>query len=199
MDAARYYIALTLIMITPGVLVYWVSIHPFVTFWRRLGARLTITLHCAMIAALAVIAFLFRQPILAIGYGTNYWLIAAAIPIYAWSIYLRRKLFGKLTVRVLVGVPELSTGEAPGKLLTTGPYAQVRHPRYIQLLLAMLALSLFANHLATYVAIAVSVPWIYLVALLEERELRNRFGQSYNDYCGRVPRFLPHRRAVTNG
>lgn len=191
MDAARYYIALALIMMTPGVLVYWVSIHPFVAFWRKLGPRPTITLHCIMMVALGVVAFVLRKPLLATDYGTNYWLIAAAIPIYAWSIYLRRKLFGTLTVRVLAGVPELSTPKSPGTLLTTGPYAQVRHPRYIQLLLAMLALSLFANHLATYVAIAISIPWVYMVTLLEERELRNRFGEAYHDYCTQVPRFLP--------
>jgi protein-S-isoprenylcysteine O-methyltransferase Ste14 len=38
--------------------------------------------------------------------------------------------------------------------------------------------------------------WLALVMisiLLEEREMRRRFGQAYADYCRRVPRFLPRR------
>ncbi len=193
MDTARYYVALTLVMITPGVFVYWFSIHPFVRFWRKLGARATIWIHCGMIAALAVVAFSLRKPILAVDYGTNYWLIAAAIPVYAWSVYLRRKLFGQLTVRILAGVPELSAGGDRGELLTSGVYAKVRHPRYVQILLAFAGLALFANHLATYVILIVAVPWVYLVTLLEERELERRFGKAYRDYRARVPRFLPKR------
>ena len=36
--------------------------------------------------------------------------------------------------------------------------------------------------------------WVILmlaVIAMEEREMRARFGQSYLDYCRRVPRFLP--------
>ncbi|MCP5110745.1 MAG: isoprenylcysteine carboxylmethyltransferase family protein [bacterium] len=198
MDTARYSIALFLIMLTPGVFVYWISIHPFVSFWRRQGARATIILHCLMMAALGVVAFLLRKPILATDYGTNYWLIAAAVPIYVFSVILRRRLFGHLTIRTLAGVPELSAGDAKGELLTEGVYAKARHPRYAQIFLAFVALALIANHLATYIIAVAAVPWIYLVVYFEERELRNRFGEAYDDYRARVPRFLPRRQAIGN-
>jgi protein-S-isoprenylcysteine O-methyltransferase Ste14 len=31
--------------------------------------------------------------------------------------------------------------------------------------------------------------------VLEERELRERFGEAWVEYSRRVPRFVPHRRA----
>ena len=42
-----------------------------------------------------------------------------------------------------------------------------------------------------YVLAACWIPGITLVAVLEERELRERFGKEYEDYCSRVPMFIP--------
>jgi hypothetical protein len=35
------------------------------------------------------------------------------------------------------------------------------------------------------------VPGILVIALLEEKELRDHFGDAYQTYCRAVPRFLP--------
>ena len=49
----------------------------------------------------------------------------------------------------------------------------------------------FANYSGAWVLYALAFPAIHLVVLLEERELRERFGAEYEDYCRRVPRYLP--------
>jgi protein-S-isoprenylcysteine O-methyltransferase Ste14 len=87
--------------------------------------------------------------------------------------------------------PELSQRRYPGKLLTEGIYAKVRHPRYVEALLGTLGYALFANYLAVYIAFLLAIPALYLVVLLEERELRDRFGAEYEEYSRRVPRFVP--------
>jgi protein-S-isoprenylcysteine O-methyltransferase Ste14 len=46
----------------------------------------------------------------------------------------------------------------------------------------------------------VAASWLVLTRiaiLLEERELRNRFGVSYSQYCRRVPRFVPTFAKIT--
>jgi len=57
--------------------------------------------------------------------------------------------------------------------------------------LFLTAIALVCNYLAVYLLLAASVPAFYLVVILEERELRDRFGEQYEQYCLRVPRFVP--------
>jgi protein-S-isoprenylcysteine O-methyltransferase Ste14 len=58
-------------------------------------------------------------------------------------------------------------------------------------MLGFLGWSLFANYQAVYALLLLSVPVINLVAILEERELLDRFGEEYASYRERVPRFIP--------
>ena len=51
--------------------------------------------------------------------------------------------------------------------------------------------ALIANYLALYLIVALWLPGIYVIVLLEEKELRDRFGRAYDDYCRRVPRSIP--------
>ena len=59
--------------------------------------------------------------------------------------------------------------------------------------LALLGWALIANYLAPYGVVALGTVTIYGVVLLEEKELRDRFGKEYEDYCRCVPRFFPGR------
>ena len=81
--------------------------------------------------------------------------------------------------------------EGKGELITEGIYARMRHPRYVQFLIALLGYALITNNLAVYLTTALWVPGIYLIVLLEEKELRDHFGDIYQAYCRKVPRFFP--------
>lgn len=67
----------------------------------------------------------------------------------------------------------------------------MRHPRYVSFLFGFLAVALFTNYLAIWVSLLLAFPLVYGLVLLEERELRQRFGKAYDDYARRVPRFVP--------
>src|ERR1035441_207344 len=108
MDRVRYVMALLVLMVMPGALLYWFSIHPFVRFWRGVGARATVTLHILMIAAVAYGMYLERGRLLAVEYGTNPLLMAISVPVLIAALVLRRALGHQLKMRILTGIQELA-------------------------------------------------------------------------------------------
>jgi protein-S-isoprenylcysteine O-methyltransferase Ste14 len=191
MNTARYVLALLLIMMVPGAFLFWFSIHPFVQFWRRVGPRRTLAIHYGLVLLLAGAIFLIRRPLLAVDFGTDPLLVVLSIPLLAVSVALRLVLSRQLKNKTLTGLPELAPEAYRSRLLTEGVYAHVRHPRYLQFLLALLALALFANYLATYILFGLGLVWVFPVTQIEERELRDRFGAEYEAYRARVPRLVP--------
>ena len=195
MDKVRYFIALFLIISFPGAILYWFSIHPFIGFWRKVGSRLTLAIHYTAMGLMAVVIFLFRKPLLSVEYGANIYFISAGIVLVAIAVFLRKKFARLLRFGILTGLPEISPEKHPPRLLTEGIYSRMRHPRYVQVLLALLGYALIANYLAGYAVFLLALIWIPLVVLLEEKELRQRFGAEYEAYCARVPRFIPKWKA----
>ncbi|MEK7403614.1 MAG: isoprenylcysteine carboxylmethyltransferase family protein [Acidobacteriota bacterium] len=193
MDRVRYYLALLLVVFTPPAILFWFSIHPFIRFWRRVGPRLTLAIHYALLLLMAGGLYLVRKPLLTAEFGTSPFLIALAVPVYVLVVALRFKLGKHLRARILTGLPELAPEKYERRLLTEGIYSRIRHPRYVQVFLALLAYAMAANYLAGYVLLALSALWILLLVRIEEKELRDRFGAEYEAYCARVPRFIPRR------
>ncbi len=85
--------------------------------------------------------------------------------------------------------------DAPRELVTIGCFGRVRNP----IMAAELAI-LWAEvlHLASWgvalYALAMSLGAHWIVVHVEEPELRRRFGESYAEYCRKVPRWLPGLR-----
>jgi len=191
MDRVRYWLALAQVTMMPGALLYWFSIHPFVRFWRGVGARATVALHILMIFVVGYGAYRLRGQLLAVQFGTNPLLIGFSVPVLMASFALKRALARHLKMRVLIGMPELARESSTQRMLCDGIYARIRHPRYVEVFLALIFFALFTNYLASYVFLAASVPALLAIIHIEERELRDRFGEEYVRYCERVPRFWP--------
>jgi len=101
--------------------------------------------------------------------GSGFWLIAAA-----WR--------------------GLWAAQRSGSLATTGPYARVRHPQYGGLLLIMIGFLFQWPTIPTVLMFPILV-WVYLrLAVIEERALRRRFADDWNQYARRTPRLVPRIR-----
>lgn len=76
------------------------------------------------------------------------------------------------------------------KLVTTGPYAAIRHPMYSGLILSALG-SLLIYFTGTTLLFVIFSPLLTVRARREEAALAAEFGEQWQDYCRRVPAFLP--------
>ena len=194
MNEVRYWIAVMLTAAVPGALAFWLLVHPFAGFWRRLGTSRAYAVLCTALVAVMACAVALRGRLLGADFGTSLPLAGVGACLLALSGWLLFRLRQKLTVRTLIGVPELSSAAGKGALITSGIYARMRHPRYTQMSLAILGYALVANYPAAYGAFVLWCFGIYAVAVLEERELEERFGPAYRSYRAQVPRFVPRLR-----
>jgi protein-S-isoprenylcysteine O-methyltransferase Ste14 len=135
--------------------------------------------------------FLARATLLATEFGTRYALASVGVLCLVGAGRLRLLIREQASIWLISGLPELAPDRQASGLLTEGVYARIRHPRYVQIALALLGWTLVANYLATWVVLAVWLAAIYPIVALEERELRERFGEAYAAYARRVPRFVP--------
>ncbi len=76
-------------------------------------------------------------------------------------------------------------------LVTTGPFARVRHPIYALSMLLMLCTVIVVPTPPVMAMAAVHLTLMVLKAHNEERFLKGMHGETYENYCRRTGRFLP--------
>jgi protein-S-isoprenylcysteine O-methyltransferase Ste14 len=194
LETTVYYIALLTVVCVPPAIFLWFLIHPFAFFWRRLGALATYLTVIPMLVSIGAALYYFRRPLLSIHFAPRLSLVVIAFFLLAIGIYLGILRMRHLTLSMLIGIPEISKEGQPGKLLTEGIYSYVRNPRYIEIGFGLAGIALIVNYLTVYILVILYIPVIYLVVILEEHELRKRFGSVYDSYCREVPRFIPRLR-----
>ncbi len=186
-------IALAAILLWPAIPLFWIPVHCIPRFFRRLGF-FTYVLPFITWLPVALITYSLRDVLLSLRtnlpsivqiIGALIFFLGASLQ--AWTLIL-------LTLPVIMGMPEV-TRSIPGRLVTTGPFAVVRHPTYLSHTLMFLGLFLWTGVAALgivtlfdfFVVISALIP-------LEERELLRRYGNEYEIYRGKVTsRMLPLR------
>jgi protein-S-isoprenylcysteine O-methyltransferase Ste14 len=82
----------------------------------------------------------------------------------------------------------------PERFVERGSYRFVRSPMYLGVILLVVGQGLLLGRAVLYAwALAAWLMFTGFLAFYEEPQLRDRFGESYEDYRGRVRRWLPTR------
>ncbi len=78
-------------------------------------------------------------------------------------------------------------------LITTGPYAWVRHPIYLSMILFMISLALITSNLILVLFLVVSYIDLQIRIPKEERMMIDEFGDKYEIYLMQTGRLLPKK------
>jgi protein-S-isoprenylcysteine O-methyltransferase Ste14 len=166
---------------------FWFAIHPFAARWRRMRRspyRVLLPVWLVIIIAIGGSTWPWRSQQI---YSTPWmWLPALALFVFGLGTY--RRIFSEFGGQKLSGEPELRPGEHEQQLVTTGLHARVRHPIYVAHLANLAGWALGSGLLLNFILFATSLLVTFpLMVFMEERELEQRFGESFRAYKARVP------------
>src|ERR1043166_8704471 len=115
-------------------------------------------------------------------FGAGWLLLLVGASIYAWCVW-DFATFGRGTPAPI---------DAPKKLVVRGLYRYTRNPMYAGVLTVILGWALLLQALEPVLyAFVVAACFQTFIVLYEEPHLRAIFGSEYQQYCGRVGRWLP--------
>lgn len=86
-----------------------------------------------------------------------------------------------------------------GEFRVAGPYRWTRNPQYMGDMLAMIGFAIVANSLEVWIAGLVGCVCLVLTPFAEEAWLAERYGEPYEAYRRRVPRFFGRRQGEEPG
>jgi len=187
-------IALAALLLWPAIPLFWIPIHCIPRFFRRLGF-LTYILPFITWLPIALFTFTLRDVLLEYRISLpeivnviGALVLVSGADLQAWTLTL-------LTLPVIMGTPEV-TKAVPGRLVTTGPFAVLRHPTCLSDTLMLLGVFLWTGVTTLGIVTVIDALVVNIIVIpLEEREMSERFGKDYEEYRRRVPsRFLPLRR-----
>ncbi|HMK61084.1 MAG TPA: isoprenylcysteine carboxylmethyltransferase family protein [Dissulfurispiraceae bacterium] len=186
-------IALITMMVWPVIPMFWIPAHLFSSSLKKFG-RLTYILTGIAWLPVAYEIFSHRSlifdhivvmpGILAIA-GLFMLFMGTLLHIWTGAI---------LTPRGLIGIPEIIAPDE-SRLMDKGPFAVIRHPTYLAHTIMFLGVFLYTGSIAVGILTLADFTVVNAVIMpIEERELLQRFGDSYRTYMSKVPRLIPRCR-----
>jgi len=118
------------------------------------------------------------------------------VVLFGGSTFVWAMVMGLSLILLVAGFALLSKGwqqihAAKGRLVNDGVYAYVCHPQYTGLFLLTLAFIIQWPTLLTVLMWPIVIYGYISLSKHEENSVRNVFGQAYDDYLKRTPKFFP--------
>jgi protein-S-isoprenylcysteine O-methyltransferase Ste14 len=180
-----------------------ISVFVLTIGFRRRIARLPASIYLAFIVALYIEMYGF--PLTMYFFS---WAFGTANIVTLWCLLttiIEEKLFYTLFMAVIVPISNIIiiTGvllviygwtkiyKAKNQLITTGIYAQLRHPQYLGFLLITLGMNVLWVTFSTLILWPILVLLYCQLAKDEDKQMEKKFGEQFTEYKNNVPMFIP--------
>ncbi len=189
-------IAIIAIIWWPLIPLFWIPVHAFPGWFRRLGF---FTYLLPFITWLPLSFVLYSSRFMILEYRIE---LSSEFTIVGWVLLFSGTLLHIWTGFLLnfwglIGLPEVSD-KFKGRMVTSGPFSVARHPTYLAHTIMFFGVFLLSGVIAAGLVTLFDFLLSLLVIIpLEERELSRRFGDEYKKYCHTVPKFFPNFRLIT--
>lgn len=188
-----------------GVILLWLTryTHQLGTRWGKLYYAISVVIRPLGVLAITVGWLALVTPYRAGDSAyVDPWATGTWVEIVNWLALLLFFGFGLWSVFVLGIRRSFLFRRVDDGLITRGPYRLVRHPQF----LSAIGLTLFSCLVHAEIPMSYFSPryanlglnWglftlaLWVLSILEERELVSHFGEEYRDYARKVPRIIPN-------
>ncbi|HXX13827.1 MAG TPA: isoprenylcysteine carboxylmethyltransferase family protein [Candidatus Eremiobacteraceae bacterium] len=178
--------------------VMWLA---YIVYWRIMASDVKATerIEPSFSRLLRLVLMLSSLALLALPHFPVDFLNRRFLPASLWSFWIGAAvtacgLLFSVWARVHLGKnwSQAVTLKQDHELITTGPYALVRHPIYTGLLLAVLGTAIARGEWRGLLAFFLGFLALWSKLRLEEKWMRAHFGESYDAYSRRVSALLPY-------
>lgn len=128
-------------------------------------------------------ARILYRPLIAQGYATFYGGAVLSVAGILFAVWAREHLGSNWSRSV--------TLKQDHELITSGPYALVRHPIYTGILAGFLGTAIAEGQLRSLIAFLLVALILWVKLRLEEQWMRSEFGETYDAYARRVHGLVP--------
>ncbi len=183
-------LAIAAIMFWALVPLFWIPVHGFSRFFKRIGIFTYIT---PLITWLPVVWGIYTGRSWILSYSIE---LNAVLQAIGWAVFICGVILQVWTLRILgglriIGLPEV-TRLVESRVFMSGPFSVIRHPTYASHTIMFAGVFLISGVLALAVITLLDIIIINAFVIpLEDRELIERFGDEYREYKDHVPAFFP--------
>jgi protein-S-isoprenylcysteine O-methyltransferase Ste14 len=116
---------------------------------------------------------------------------ALGVLAFVSALLFIRQASRKISLRTMVGLPEVEPHKRKQPVLISGIYSRTRNPIYFGHWLLVFSAAAVSSFAANWIGFGLDCVILPLLIRSEERELLARYGNDFADYMRRVPRFFP--------
>lgn len=176
----------------------WIA---FLVFWRikAAGNKTTQRLEPAASRITRLITFLIVIVLFSIPHIPVPWLYRQLWPVGLWPFWIGAALTVAGLLFAVWARLHLSSNWSSSvtikqghDLITTGPYALVRHPIYTGTLTALLGTAIALSQVRGFIAVALTFLVLWLKLRTEEKWMRSQFAETYTTYAHKTRALVPY-------